>query len=139
MPPESLEAEERVLEAASGTGIPYQVIPCDPDFADTTQFCKRYGSPPETAGNTIIVASKKEPKRYAACVVQATRRLDVNKTVRGLMDGARLSFARPDETAAVTGMLIGGVTVFALPPELPVSIDAALMGLGVYALDQASR
>ncbi len=138
-PPESLEAEERVLEAATATGIQYQVIPCDPDFADTALFCERYGYPPENAGNTIVVASKKEPKRYAACIVQATRRLDVNRTVRALMGGARLSFARPDETAAVTGMLIGGVTVFALPLEIPLYVDEELMGLDHVILGAGSR
>jgi len=138
-PPESLEAEERVLESADSTGIPYEVVPCDPEFADTAQFCERYGYPPENAANTIVVASKKEPKRYVSCVVQATRRLDVNKTVRRLMGVSRASFARPDETAAVTGMLIGGVTVFALPEEMPVYIDEALMGLDYVILGAGSR
>jgi len=138
-PPESLEAEERVLEAASGTGVSYQVIPCDPDFADTTLFCGRYGYPLENSANTIVVASKKEPKQYSACLVQATRRLDVNKTVRRLMGVSRASFARPDETAAVTGMLIGGVTAFALPPDMPVYVDEALMGLDYVILGAGSR
>ena len=138
-PPESLEAEERVLEAASSTGIPYQVIPCDPDFADTTLFCERYGYPLDNSGNTIVVASKKEPKQYAACIVPASRRLDVNKTVRRLMGVSRASFARPDETAAVTGMLIGGVTAFALPPEMPVYVDEVLMGLDYVILGGGSR
>ena len=138
-PPESLEAEERVLEAATATGIPYEVVACDPDYADTARFCERYGYPPENSGNTIVVASKKEPKKYAACVVAAHRRLDVNHTVRGLMGGARLSFARSDETAAVTGMLIGGVTVFALPAEIPLYVDEALMGLEYVILGGGSR
>jgi len=77
-------------------GIPYDVIPCDPAFADTAAFCERYGYAPETAANTIVVASKKEPRLYAACVVLATTRLDVNHAVRRLMGVSRLSFADAD-------------------------------------------
>ena len=50
----------------------------------------------ENSANTLVVASKKEPKQYAACVVKATRRLDVNHVVRRLLGVARLSFASAD-------------------------------------------
>src|SRR5690606_18989714 len=72
-------------------------------------------------------ASKREPKEYCACVVLATTRLDVNKTVRRLMGVSKASFASPDETAALTGMLIGGVTPFGLPEDLPLYVDARVM------------
>jgi prolyl-tRNA editing enzyme YbaK/EbsC (Cys-tRNA(Pro) deacylase) len=64
---------------------------------------------------------------YAACVVLATHRLDVNHAVKGRF-GRKSSFASPDETRALTGHEIGGVTVFGLPAGLPVWIDAAVMG-----------
>ena len=86
-------------------------------------------SPWRQSANTIIVGSKKEPKRYCACVVRATRRLDVNHTVRKLLGVSRLSFADPEETRALTGMMLGGVTVFALPPDLPIYVDEGLMAL----------
>ncbi len=110
---ESARIERRVGEVLAGLGLPYEVVRIDPAYADTTQFCERYGFPMEQSANTIIVGSKKEPRQYAACVVKATTRLDVNHAVRKLMGVSRLSFATAEETMAITGMMIGGVTVFA--------------------------
>src|SRR5207247_304630 len=87
----------------------------------------------------IIVASKKEPRHYAACVVQGTRRLDVNHVVRRLMAASKLSFATADETKALTGMMIGGVTVFALPADLAIYVDDELMALDWVILGGGSR
>jgi prolyl-tRNA editing enzyme YbaK/EbsC (Cys-tRNA(Pro) deacylase) len=51
-----------------------------------------------------------EPPKYAVCVVLGTTRLDVNRTVRNLLDVKRASFADAETTTALTGMLVGGVT-----------------------------
>ncbi len=135
----TVEIEPRVVEALRALGVPYELVPIDPDYADTTAFCARYGVPLERAGNTIIVASKKEPKQFSACVVKATNRLDVNHAVRRLMGVSKLSFASAEETQALTGMMIGGVTVFALPPDLPIYVDDRLMGLDWIILGSGSR
>ncbi len=134
-----MEVEQRVIQVLDRLGVPYELIPIDPAYADTAAFCERYGVPLEHAGNTIIVASKKEPKQYSACVVKATTRLDVNHAVRRLMGAAKLSFASAEETGALTGMMIGGVTVFALPPDLPIYVDAKLMALPWLILGSGSR
>ena len=103
-------------------------MPCDPDLADTAAFCEAYGYAPQDSANTIVVAGKSTPPVYAACVVLATTRLDVNGTVRRRLGARKASFASADETREMTGMLIGGVTAFGLPPKLPVWVDAAVMG-----------
>jgi prolyl-tRNA editing enzyme YbaK/EbsC (Cys-tRNA(Pro) deacylase) len=128
-----------VVEALDGLGVAYEVMECDPDFADTAAFCERYGVAPEQSANTIIVASKRGEKKYAACVVAATARLDVNRKVRELMGVKKVSFASAEVTAELTGMLIGGVTVFALPPELPIYIDEPLMAEPEIVLGGGSR
>lgn len=112
---------------------------CDPAFADTAQFCERYAIPPENAGNTIIVASKKEPRQYCACVVKATTRLDVNRKVAELMGVKKLSFASAEETRELTGMMIGGVTVFALPEGMPIYVDEGLMDMDYVILGSGTR
>jgi prolyl-tRNA editing enzyme YbaK/EbsC (Cys-tRNA(Pro) deacylase) len=117
----------RVRGVLEGLGVPFEVIEIDPDFADTAQFCAKYGIPPEQSANTIIVASKKEPRQYCACLVLATTRLDVNHAVKKLMGASRVSFAGAEETKALTGMLIGGVTVLALPEGLPIYVDERVM------------
>ena len=131
--------EERVVQVLSGLGVPYELMPIDPDFADTAVCCEKYGLPLDSAGNTIVVASKKEPRKFGACVVKATTRLDVNHAVRALLGASKVSFASAEETKAITGMMIGGVTVFALPPDLPIYVDDKLMQREWVILGSGSR
>ncbi len=106
---------------------PYEIIPCDPAKADTAVFCVAYGYAPEECANTIVVAGKGATPVYAACVVLAHTRLDVNRVVRARLGTRKASFAAAEETRALTGMEIGGVTVFGLPPGMPVWVDARVM------------
>lgn len=133
------QIEQQVRHVLEGLGVPYEMVQIDPEYADTAAFCERYGFPPDHAGNTIVVGSKKEPRQYCACLVLATTRLDVNHAVRDLMGISRLSFASAEDTMALTGMMIGGVTVFALPPDLPIYIDDKLMSLDYVILGSGSR
>src|SRR4051794_38723261 len=48
------DIEARVVAALDATGLPYQLIECDPAFADTAAFCERYGYAPERSANTIV-------------------------------------------------------------------------------------
>ena len=124
---ETEEIERGVRAALEAVAESFEILPCDPELADTAAFCAHYGIPPGESGNTIVVATKKEPKSYAACLVLATTRLDVNHAVRKLLGGQKLSFATGEETRAMTGMMMGGVTVFGLPPEMPLFIDSAVL------------
>ena len=135
----STDVESRVLSALQELGVSYELVHIDPEFADTADFCEKYGYPLETSGNTIIVASKRGEKKYCACIVQATARLDVNHTVKRLMDVSRASFASAEETMELTGMMIGGVTAFALPPDLPVYADPNLRSQEYVILGSGSR
>ncbi len=130
---------KEIAEAIDDFGISYEILPCDPEFADTSDFCAKYGFPITHCGNTIVVASKREPVQYATCTVQGSDRLDVNKTVRKLMGVSRLSFASKEQTAGLTGMVIGGVTPFALPDTVPVYFDQKLMDLDYIILGSGDR
>jgi prolyl-tRNA editing enzyme YbaK/EbsC (Cys-tRNA(Pro) deacylase) len=134
-----MDIEAIVRAAADATGIPYTVIPCDPELADTAAFCAHYGYPERQSANTIVVASKRPPGHNAACVVLATTRLDVNKKVRDLLDVKKLSFAPPELTAEITGMTMGGVTAFGLPDDLPLYVDDRILGLDWVILGGGSR
>jgi prolyl-tRNA editing enzyme YbaK/EbsC (Cys-tRNA(Pro) deacylase) len=116
-----------VASALAHLGVAHTVMPCDPAAADTAVFCERYGVAPEDSANTILVAIKRDPRRYVACVVLATTRLDVNHKLRDVLAEKRLSFADAEETVATTGMLVGGVAPFGLPETVPVLVDAAVM------------
>ncbi len=128
-----------VAAALTMLGITYETVPCDPNFADTAEFCQKYGYPMETSANTIIVASTRGAKVHCACLVQASRRLDVNHTVKRLMGVSKASFATAAETKDLTGMEIGGVTVFGLPKDIPLYIDAAMMDQPYLIVGAGSR
>jgi len=121
------EVAPTVRAVLDASGIPYEVLPCEEHLADTEAFSKHYGVPMENNANTILVASKRGPKRFAACVLLATTSLDVNKSVKQHMEVSKASFANAEETAELTGMLIGGVTPFGLPDELQVLVDERVM------------
>jgi prolyl-tRNA editing enzyme YbaK/EbsC (Cys-tRNA(Pro) deacylase) len=124
------EIERRVREAVAG--LPdVEVIDCDPALADTAEFCAAYGYALDDSANAIVVVGRQRnpdvPPVYAACVVLASTRLDVNRVVRTRLGVRKASFASPEATAELTGMTMGGVTPFALPPDLPLWIDERVM------------
>jgi prolyl-tRNA editing enzyme YbaK/EbsC (Cys-tRNA(Pro) deacylase) len=120
-------------------GTSWELFPCDPALADTTAFCAAYGFSPDESANTIVVVGKAQPRVYAACVVLAPDRLDVNRTVRARLGTRKASFAGADETRELTGMEIGGVTPFGLPADVPVWVDAAVLERPRIVLGGGSR
>jgi prolyl-tRNA editing enzyme YbaK/EbsC (Cys-tRNA(Pro) deacylase) len=131
--------EQAVRDAAAGTGVPYEVVPCDPALADTAAFCEAYGYAMEDSANCVVVIGKGDPPSFAACVVLATTRLDVNGAVRRRLGTRKASFAPADDVVAATGMAIGGVTPLALPADLPLWVDARVMARPRIVLGAGSR
>lgn len=113
--------------ALDAIGATYEVMPCDPELADTAAFVAAYGVPLDCSANTIVVASKGAEPTYVACVLLGTTSLDVNNVVRREMGVRKASFARADPVRDLTGMEIGGVTPFGLPDGLVVLVDARVM------------
>jgi prolyl-tRNA editing enzyme YbaK/EbsC (Cys-tRNA(Pro) deacylase) len=132
-------AELSVRRQLDELGIEHEIVTCDPDLADTAAFCEAYGYAPEDSANTIVVVGKSTPPVYAACVVLATTRLDVNGAVRRRLGTRKASFASADETKDLTGMLIGGVTAFGLLDDLPLWVDGAVMERSRIVLGGGSR
>jgi len=131
--------DRNVQTALDANGMTYEVVPCDPLLADTAEFCAHYNIPPENACNTIVVVVKTEPRRYVACLVNATSKLDVNKKLAAIIGTKKLSFAASEETAELTGQMIGGVTLLALPADWPVYIDERLLSLDYAILGGGNR
>jgi prolyl-tRNA editing enzyme YbaK/EbsC (Cys-tRNA(Pro) deacylase) len=133
------EGRARLAEVLDGLGVDYDFFPCDPALADTAAFCAAYGFDPLDSANTILVVGKSDPPRYAACVVLAPYRLDVNRVVRDRLGTRKASFAPAEATREITGMEIGGVTVFGLPAGLPIWVDARVMERERIVLGGGSR
>jgi prolyl-tRNA editing enzyme YbaK/EbsC (Cys-tRNA(Pro) deacylase) len=121
------DLEQTVVDSLKELNAAYDTMECDPDLADTAQFCEHYGIPPEQSANAIMLASKRPVGVNVVCLVLATHRLDVNGVGRREMDVKKVSFAPPELTAELTGMVMGGVTPFGLPDGMPVFVDAAVM------------
>ncbi|MGH3803590.1 MAG: YbaK/EbsC family protein [Pseudonocardiaceae bacterium] len=101
-----------------------RVAEIDPEFADTAQFCARYDEPLSNSANCVVVAGKRGGElRYAACLVLATTRADINGRVRRHIDARKVSFAPMDTAVELTGMEYGGITPIGLPADWPVLID----------------
>ena len=130
---------DALAQRLDSLGAPYELFPCDPALADTAAFCAAYGFDPDESANTILVIGKSDPPRYAACVVLATTRLDVNRVVRDKLGTRKASFAPPELTREITGHEIGGVTVFGLPDGMPIWVDARVMDRERIVLGGGSR
>jgi prolyl-tRNA editing enzyme YbaK/EbsC (Cys-tRNA(Pro) deacylase) len=122
-----MPVDPSVLQSMADRGVVYEEMACEPDFADTAEFCRAYGIPLERSANAILVASRKPEGQNAVCVVLAHTRLDVNGAVRKKLGVRKVSFAPPDLTRELTGQEIGGVTIFGLPPEIPVWVDSRVL------------
>jgi prolyl-tRNA editing enzyme YbaK/EbsC (Cys-tRNA(Pro) deacylase) len=114
-----------VVDAIKKHGLDVEVLECDPSLADTAAFCESYGIPPERTCNAILVVGKSDPLTYVCCVVLATCKVDVNKTVSALLGIKRCSFASGEQTVEKTDMQIGGVTPVGIE-SMPIYIDSAV-------------
>ena len=105
-----------------------RVASIDATLSDTAEFCAAYGIPAEDAANCIVVVGKRgEAVSYAACVVLATTRLDVNGVVRRLLDARSASFAPMDDATRLTEMEYGGISPIGLPAGWRLLVDSAVV------------
>jgi prolyl-tRNA editing enzyme YbaK/EbsC (Cys-tRNA(Pro) deacylase) len=111
----------------------------DPNVSDTSAFCEKYDIGLDVSVNCVIVQAKRADKLwYAAILIPATERADINGIVRKTLDARKISFA-PQETAVeLTKMEFGAITPIGLPSEWPIlvdddvaKLDKAIIGSGV--------
>ena len=101
-----------------------RVAAIDPALADTAQFCQTYGVTLEESANCVVIAGKRGSEvSYAACVVTATVRADVNGLVRRHLNARKASFGAVDVVTELTGMEYGGITPIGLPASWPILVD----------------
>ncbi|MDF8263924.1 YbaK/EbsC family protein [Luteipulveratus flavus] len=113
--------------ASSDGDQPVAVVEIDPGLADTAEFCAAYGSPMDASANCVVVAGKRAGEvRYAAVMVLASTRADVNGVVKRLLDVRKASFAPMGDAVSLTGMEYGGITPVGLPEDWPVYVDRAV-------------
>ena len=87
-----------------------------------------------------MVAGKREGEiRYAACMILATTRADVNGVVRRHLDVRKASFAPMAEAVELTGMEYGGITPIGLPAGWPILVDAAVAAADAVVIGSGIR
>jgi prolyl-tRNA editing enzyme YbaK/EbsC (Cys-tRNA(Pro) deacylase) len=103
------------------------VCEIDPDLADTAAFCDRYAVSSRESANCVVIAGRREGEiRFAACVLLATTRADVNGVARRALDVRKASFAAIAVAVAETAMEYGGITPIGLPAGWQVLVDSAV-------------
>lgn len=117
-----------------------RAAPIDASLADTAEFCAHYGVAMEDSANCVVIAGRRGPDTsYAACVVLATTRADVNGTVRRRLGARKASFAPMDAAVALSGMEYGGITPIGLPADWPVLVDRAVLDRAVVVIGSGLR
>src|SRR5512139_2433414 len=117
-----------------------EVAEIDPGLADTEAFCEAYGVSPEESANCVVIAARRgEDTTYAACMVLATTKADVNTLVRKRLGARKASFAPMDTAVDLTGMEYGGITPVGLPPGWPILVDAAAAAAPVVVIGSGVR
>ncbi len=101
------------------------VAQIDPELADTAAFCARYGVGLDRSANCVVLTARREGRAwFAACLILATARIDVNGVVKKQLGASKISFAAMDAATAASAMEYGGITPIGLPPDWPLLIDA---------------
>jgi prolyl-tRNA editing enzyme YbaK/EbsC (Cys-tRNA(Pro) deacylase) len=114
------------LRRHGGDGVWVSTI--DATLADTANFCAHYEIDVQVSANCVVVEAKRADRVwYAACLVLATTRADVNGVVRKRLDARRISFAPMATAVSLTGMEYGGITPIGLPAGWPILVDEQVL------------
>lgn len=125
---------------AALSGLPAYATAIDPTLADTAAFCAEYDVPMAASANCVIVHGKRAGEStYAAVMVLATHRADVNGVIRKHLGVRKISFAAQDDAVGSTGMEYGGITPIGLPADWPVLVDEAVAQAGLVVIGSGIR
>lgn len=135
-----LAATTRAGLLAAGLLDDVGVVEIDPAISDTAATQAEFALQPEDLANCVVVGGKREgTERFAACVVLATTRADVNGVVRRLLDVRKASFLPVERAVELTGMEYGGITPIGLPAGWPVLVDRRVGDADVVVIGSGVR
>ena len=129
-----------VADALAPWGGDVLAAAIDPTLADTAAFCDTYDVAMQDSANCVVIAGRRgDTTRYAACVVLATTRADVNGVVRRRLEARKASFAPMADAVQLSGMEYGGITPIGLPADWPILVDAAVAAAPVAVIGSGIR
>ena len=100
--------------------------------SDTDLWCPRYGVPLEHTGNVVIVhthQTRHAPPQFAAALVTADSRADLNGLVKHTLGVSKVSFAPTEAAQQATGMASGGMSPIGLPNGWPLLVDPRVLAV----------
>ena len=116
------------------------VVGIDPLLADTAAMTEAYAVPLTASANCVVVSGRRDgEERFAACVVRADTRADVNNVVKRLLDVRKASFLAMQRAVDSTGMEHGGITPVGLPAGWRLFVDAACLDIDVAVIGSGVR
>jgi prolyl-tRNA editing enzyme YbaK/EbsC (Cys-tRNA(Pro) deacylase) len=116
------------------------VVEIDPAYADTAAMSERYDVPMADGANCVVVMGRREGhERFAACVVRADTRADVNNLVKRTLDVRKCSFLSMDRAVEESGMEYGGITPLGLPRAWRVLVDDACLAIEASVIGSGVR
>ena len=113
---------------------------CSKNCAESSCCARAIRKRAAASANCVVVSGKRAgEQRWAAAVILATTRADVNGVVRRRLDVRKVSFAAMDDAVTQTGMEYGGITPVGLPDGWPIMIDAAVAAAGAVVIGSGIR
>lgn len=100
------------------------------ELADTDKWAKEYGTSLGETANVVVVETRKTrnaEREFAAVLVLANTRADLNGAVKRALEVSKVSFAPNDKAVEATGMQSGGMSPIGLPQSWPLLIDSRVI------------
>jgi prolyl-tRNA editing enzyme YbaK/EbsC (Cys-tRNA(Pro) deacylase) len=136
--PDLLAEPTRSALARAGLLEAVGVVEIDPALSDTASTQREFGLQSEMLANCVVVGGKREAtERFAACVVLASTRADVNGVVKRYLDVRKASFLSMERAVTLTGMEYGGITPIGLP--WPVLVDSRVIETDLVVIGSGVR
>ena len=138
--PHLVAAPVSALVERLGLGDAIGAFEIDPEMSETAATQARYGLDPASLVNCVVVAGRREgEERLAACLVSATKRVDVNGAVRRRLNVRKASFLAQADAVERTGMEYGGITPIGLPVGWPLLVDADVITTRLVVIGSGIR
>lgn len=103
-------------------------VEIDPAVSETAATQAAFELDATTLANCVVVGgSRAGEERIVACVVLASTKLDVNRTVRKRLDVRSASFLPMDRAVEETGMEYGGITPIGIPASWSLFVDSRVL------------
>ena len=115
------------------------VAPIDPTLADTASSARHTTSPGESA-NCVVVAGKRDGEgRFAACVILATTRADVNGVVRKPARRAQAELRADGRRGVADRHGVRRDHPLGLPAGWPVLVDSRVVAVPLVIIGSGLR